>query len=122
MADLVIGIGHRLSNRLLGLALGVESFFVLSGAVILLAPVDEVGKAASFRSYMRKRARRVYPIYWSVLAFVVLAHWPRTCMGGPFTDRALAQRSHFNEPMLLACRPEFSQVSGFPGDSLGLIK
>jgi exopolysaccharide production protein ExoZ len=47
--------------------LGVEFFFVLSGMLILLAHWDDVGKPATVPSYLWKRFRRVYPIYWVVL-------------------------------------------------------
>ena len=70
-----------LSVRLAGLALGVEYFFVLSGAVILLAHLDDIGRPATLGSYLLKRFRRVYPIYWLVLAVVVLGYWMRPGMG-----------------------------------------
>ena len=53
-------------------AFGVEFFFVLSGAVILLAHWKDQGQANSFRSYAVRRMRRIYPIYWIVLAGVIL--------------------------------------------------
>ena len=45
---------HRewLARGLAGLALGVEYFFVLSGAVILLAHMDDIGRPATLPSYL----------------------------------------------------------------------
>jgi exopolysaccharide production protein ExoZ len=59
---------------------GVSFFFVLSGIVILLAHWKDVGQPKSWTSYAHKRWRRVYPIYWVVLALVMLhpnQHFPR---------------------------------------------
>ncbi len=53
--------------------LGVEFFFILSGAVIVLAHWRDIGVASSFSLYVWKRFRRIYPIYWIVLAFAVPA-------------------------------------------------
>src|SRR5580698_4161777 len=64
----------HLAFRTAGLALGVEYFFVLSGAVILLAHRDDIGHIATVPSYLWKRFRRVYPIYWIVLTAVVLEY------------------------------------------------
>ena len=60
-----------LSDHFAGFALGVEYFFVLSGTVILLAHLRDIGHPATIPSYFWKRFRRVYPIYWLVLAAVV---------------------------------------------------
>ena len=62
-----------LHQRFTGFALGVEFFFVLSGAVILLAHLDDIGHPTAIRAYLWKRFRRVYPIYWIVLTLVVVA-------------------------------------------------
>ncbi len=51
-----------------GLAFGVEFFFVLSGVVISLAHMRDIGRVYSFPSYLWKRFRRIYPIYWIVMA------------------------------------------------------
>jgi peptidoglycan/LPS O-acetylase OafA/YrhL len=67
---------HRewLSVRFFGFALGVEYFFVLSGAVILLAHFRDIGQPGRVLSYFWKRVRRVYPIYWLVLTVLVLEY------------------------------------------------
>lgn len=59
-------------------AFGVEFFFVLSGIVILLAHWKDQGQVDSFRSYAVRRLRRIYPIYWIVLAaaIVIFQHKP----------------------------------------------
>jgi len=64
-----------------GFALGVEYFFVLSGAVILLAHFNDIGHPSAVPSYLWKRFRRVYPIYWLVLTVVILAYVLRPGLG-----------------------------------------
>jgi len=57
--------------------LGVEFFFVLSGMLILLAHWDDLGNPTTVKSYVWKRFRRVYPIYWIVLlpvTVLIFAH------------------------------------------------
>ena len=49
---------------------GVEIFFVLSGIVLLHAHWNDLGCPEKLGSYAWKRFRRIYPIYWIVLAFV----------------------------------------------------
>lgn len=57
-----------------GLALGVAYFFVLSGTVIMLAHWKHIGKPGYALEYLRKRARRIYPLYWlAVIAWVCFA-------------------------------------------------
>jgi peptidoglycan/LPS O-acetylase OafA/YrhL len=53
--------------------LGVEFFFLLSGIVIVLAHWCDIGDASTLRLYAWKRFRRIYPIYWMILAAVVPA-------------------------------------------------
>jgi exopolysaccharide production protein ExoZ len=64
-----------------GGALGVEYFFVLSGAVILLAHRRDIGRPETIASYLWKRFRRVYPIYWIILTVVVLEYMMRPSLG-----------------------------------------
>ncbi len=47
---------------------GVEIFFVLSGIVILHAHLRDIGNPAQVGSYLWKRFRRIYPVYWAALA------------------------------------------------------
>lgn len=54
-----------------GPQLGVAFFFVLSGIVILTAHWKDVGNPATVPSYLWKRFRRIYPVYWLVLAVVL---------------------------------------------------
>ena len=49
---------------------GVQFFFVLSGFIILSAHRRDIGDRAQFGSFMWKRVRRIYPLYWIVLLFV----------------------------------------------------
>ncbi len=44
-----------------GLGVSIDYFFVLSGAVILMAHRADIGRIATLRPYLWKRFRRVYP-------------------------------------------------------------
>jgi peptidoglycan/LPS O-acetylase OafA/YrhL len=50
---------------------GVNFFFVLSGVVILYAHWNDVGRPAALATYAVKRIRRIYPLYWIVLAVII---------------------------------------------------
>jgi peptidoglycan/LPS O-acetylase OafA/YrhL len=52
---------------------GVEFFFVLSGFIITWVHFSDLGQPSRLRDYVRKRAVRIYPVYWTVLAAVFLA-------------------------------------------------
>jgi peptidoglycan/LPS O-acetylase OafA/YrhL len=60
---------------MMGPRLGVAFFFVLSGMVILTAHWKDVDCPSSVRLYVWKRFRRIYPVYWLVLAFVICGQW-----------------------------------------------
>lgn len=49
---------------------GVQFFFVLSGFIIFSAHRRDIGDRTQFASFVWKRVRRVYPVYWIVLLFV----------------------------------------------------
>jgi len=51
---------------------GVDFFFILSGVVIFLAHWTELGDFARIPSFLWKRFRRVYPVYWLFLIPTVL--------------------------------------------------
>jgi exopolysaccharide production protein ExoZ len=75
---LIVGHDPRLWNHsniyrwMMGPRLGVVFFFVLSGMVILTAHWKDIDCPSSTRIYLWKRFRRIYPIYWLVLAFVLV--------------------------------------------------
>ena len=50
---------------------GVDFFFVLSGFILLYVHYGQIGHPEKLRSYFGKRFSRIFPAYWSVLAFVV---------------------------------------------------
>jgi peptidoglycan/LPS O-acetylase OafA/YrhL len=62
-------------------AFGVEFFFVRSGIVILLAHWKDQGQVNSFRSHAIKRLRRIYPIYWVVLAAAIIGFQLKPMLG-----------------------------------------
>lgn len=51
---------------------GVEFFFVLSGVVIFHAHRKDLGRSSRLKSYIWKRFRRVYPIYWIFLTGMIV--------------------------------------------------
>jgi exopolysaccharide production protein ExoZ len=51
---------------------GVEFFFVLSGFIITFAHWDDFGNPSRLSAYLKKRAIRIYPVYWFVFALVCL--------------------------------------------------
>lgn len=60
-----------------GFTQGVEYFFVLSGAVIMIAHRTDIGRPQAIGGYLYKRFRRIFPIYWVVLipaALIYLTH------------------------------------------------
>jgi exopolysaccharide production protein ExoZ len=65
-------------------AFGVEFFFVLSGIVILLAHWKDQGEVNSFRSYAVRRLRRIYPVYWIVLAAAITTLQFKPMLGAGF--------------------------------------
>lgn len=52
---------------------GVEFFFVLSGFIISTAHWEDIGQPRAALSFLIKRAIRLYPAYWFVLAIITLA-------------------------------------------------
>jgi exopolysaccharide production protein ExoZ len=72
-------------RRLFGFgAVGVELFFVLSGIVILWAHWEDQGQVNSFWGYAARRLRRIYPIYWIVLAAAIMVFQLRPMLGRGF--------------------------------------
>jgi peptidoglycan/LPS O-acetylase OafA/YrhL len=72
--------------------LGVPVFFVISGYCISAA----VEKSTNFRTYLRRRVRRIYPPYWAALAVAALGSfsWHLTTGAHPLpraTDLSAAQ-------------------------------
>jgi exopolysaccharide production protein ExoZ len=51
---------------------GVEFFFVLSGFIITWVHAQDIGKPNRLPPYLRKRAVRIYPVYWIIFAGVFL--------------------------------------------------
>lgn len=52
--------------------IGVDFFFVLSGLIIFYAHHQDLGQPQKLKSFLIKRAIRIYPIYW-VIAIALLA-------------------------------------------------
>jgi exopolysaccharide production protein ExoZ len=72
-----LGAAKYFGSRLLGGAFGfgdagVEFFFVLSGFIITWVHAQDIGKPNRLPSYLRKRAVRIYPVYWIIFTGVFL--------------------------------------------------
>ena len=52
---------------------GVELFFVLSGFIIVTVHWKDVGHPSRLADYLKKRAVRIYPVYWLVFLPVLAA-------------------------------------------------
>lgn len=68
---------------------GVEFFFVLSGFIIYMAHRQDIGINTRFKSFAWKRFRRVYPVYWVMLAIVVPIFFIFPTVGGGFERNPL---------------------------------
>jgi len=51
---------------------GVEFFFVLSGFIIAQVHFADIGRPERFQRYASRRFLRIYPVYWIVLAGMML--------------------------------------------------
>lgn len=48
---------------------GVDIFFVLSGFIITYSNRQHIGEVASIPKFIKKRAIRIFPIYWIIISF-----------------------------------------------------
>jgi peptidoglycan/LPS O-acetylase OafA/YrhL len=53
---------------------GVDLFFVISGVVMLVSTATWFGAKSAPRRFLSRRATRIYPPYWIVTAFVLIAY------------------------------------------------
>ncbi len=53
--------------------LGVNFFFILSGFIILMAHIKNLGRPRDGLTYLRRRIVRIYPLYWVCLTAYVVA-------------------------------------------------
>lgn len=51
---------------------GVEFFFVLSGFIMYFVHARHFGQVDRAGTFLRRRALRIYPLYWSILGVVLL--------------------------------------------------
>jgi peptidoglycan/LPS O-acetylase OafA/YrhL len=94
IAILLVLVGHYCSFVLPGVelfavaSLGVNVFFVLSGFLIGGIIVDEHERRGFLGSFYRRRAARILPIYFTVVAAAFVAD--AATAGQPWADRLLA--------------------------------
>ncbi len=74
---------------------GVNFFFVLSGFIILHAHWRDLGQAGRLGSYLWKRFRRIYLIYWVVLIVIVPVYFIVPNFGKGYETNALVILSSF---------------------------
>jgi exopolysaccharide production protein ExoZ len=60
---------------------GVDFFFVLSGFIIYLIHVHDIGQPDAFGRYLRKRFTRVYLTYWAVLVILIPVYFINPAFG-----------------------------------------
>ncbi|SHJ27301.1 acyltransferase family protein [Wenxinia saemankumensis] len=53
---------------------GVEFFFVLSGFIIAHVHRRDIGRPARIGRFLRRRIVRIYPIYWAILAVLLIGY------------------------------------------------
>lgn len=51
---------------------GVDFFFVLSGFIIMHTHGEDIGRPERLQRYARRRASRIYPVYWVVCALLLV--------------------------------------------------
>jgi peptidoglycan/LPS O-acetylase OafA/YrhL len=90
MAALVVVLHHLLVVKVGGYA--VIIFFVISGYCIAAATESSRRRGSTFRSFMARRLRRIYPPYFFAVVFYVLTRVAKTVSTGhnalarPWTD------------------------------------
>ncbi len=71
---------------------GVDLFFVISGFVIVYTSQGYIGRPETLRTYLTKRAIRVYPIYWLTIALMTLLMAVSLLFGPPGVGKVIADR------------------------------
>lgn len=87
-------------------AAGVPIFFVISGFIMYYTAGDQFGQPNAFKTFMFKRLRRIYPIYWVALLTTLLF---MTDLQGLFAGKAEGISSYLCAALL------------FPGCASGVV-
>lgn len=56
-------------------AFGVDVFFVISGAVMILTARSSFGRRGARWAFLRRRLARIYPVYWVYAGLITVALW-----------------------------------------------
>ena len=90
---------------------GVDLFFVLSGYIIVTVHWQDFGKPDRLIGYLKKRAARIYPVYWLVFIAVYAAAQAMPSLRGAMpADMSTLAKSLF----LLPQDPEVVGGTGAP--------
>lgn len=83
--------GYGLDNIARGGYAAVDYFFVLSGFIIAITHHADSGRAGALKPFLFKRALRILPMYWLVIAVMTAAFLAMPQWGGSveWTPRAL---------------------------------
>lgn len=68
---------------------GVDIFFVLSGFIIFRAHRADIGNRGRLKIYGLRRVLRIFPVYWAVLAPLLLAYFLNNHWGTPYDREPL---------------------------------
>lgn len=101
-------LGQAVTTHISAGFIGVDFFFVISGFVLFLPVCRNRGSFGSVRSYALRRTARIVPLYWAMLAVLVLTL--------PLTTIAAVRGDHIG--LNLAMHASFLQHS--LGFALGL--
>jgi peptidoglycan/LPS O-acetylase OafA/YrhL len=63
---------------------GVELFFVISGFIIAEVHAKDIGHPNRIPAFLRKRFLRIYPLYWIILAFLLVLYFAKPSFGEGF--------------------------------------
>lgn len=82
---------------------GVEFFFVLSGFVMIWAHYDDLGRVGAVKSFITKRAIRIYPLVFLTVGLITIMYFLEPGSGKPeYRDPLVILQSLFlvgSEPM-----------------------
>jgi peptidoglycan/LPS O-acetylase OafA/YrhL len=94
---MLVFLAHSGLGNIVPGGLGVTTFFFLSGFLITTLMRQELAETGdvSFKQFYLRRALRILPPFYTVLAFAALLSWLGVLAGPPQREPLLAQALHF---------------------------